>query len=311
MIQKYIPIQLQSHYDGAGQTTCLITRILCKDGTLKGYTNLDVNVLYDPAAYDPGGTGDSWGLLEHTADNGGFSFARMESSADLSVDNTELKFLPGTRSITPQEILSGIFDLAEVRIYRVNYMDLSMGHECVAVGQLGNAKVADNFAYVEFRSLTDLLKQPQADLYTIPCGHKFGVAPKCPKAFAWTSGTVTHVDPDETLRIFADAALTPDNNFYVPGVLEWLTGDNAGKEMEIDQNTAGTFALSLPLGFAIQVGDTFRVRQDCSKLWDDDEHGCLYHWEDERWKYFGGFPDIPIADAGAAMVPGSQVGSRD
>ncbi|MHB1330136.1 MAG: DUF2163 domain-containing protein, partial [Gemmatimonadales bacterium] len=288
-MQKYIPDRLQSHYDGDALTTCLLTRIKCKDGTLYGYTDLDVNVWYNPATYDPGGTGDDWGDLDHTADTGGFSLARLEASADLSVDNSELKFLPGTGTISAEEILSGIFDSADIRIYRVNYADLSMGHECVAVGQLGNARVAENFAYLEYRSLTDLLKQPEADLYTIPCRKVFG-GEGCPKAYTWTAGTVTGVDPTDSQRIFSDSALTPDDDFYVPGVVDWLTGDNAGKQDDIDQNTAGTFALSLPTKFPIQIGDTFRVRQDCSKLWDDAEKGCLYHWGDDRWKYFGGFP---------------------
>lgn len=309
-LEKYIPEALQAHYDGDALTVCLLTRIKCKDGTLFGYTDLDVGVYYDPAAYDPGGTGDDWGPLEHTADTGGFSLARLESSADLSVDNSELKFLPGTAgNITDEQILSGIFDLADVRIYRVNYMDLSQGHECVAVGQLGNARVAENFAYVEYRSLTDLLKQPEADLFTITCPHVFGSA-ECPKAFTWTAGTVTAVDPEQSQRIFGDSGLTPDNDFYVPGVVEWLTGANAGSQDDIDQNTAGTFALSLPAKFPIQIGDTFRVRQDCSKLWDDAEHGCLYHWGADRDKYFGGFPDIPVADGGNAMVPGAQINAK-
>lgn len=309
-LKKSIPIQLQSHYDGDALTVCLLTRIKCKDGSLYGFTDLDVNVEYDPAAYDPGGTGDDWGPLDHTADTGGFSLARLEAAADLSVDNSELKFLPGTGTISAEEILSGKFDMADVRIYRVNYADLSQGHECVAVGQLGNARVAENFAYLEYRSLTDLLKQPEADLFSIPCPYVFGVSPECPKSYTWTSGTVTAVDPTDSQRIFGDSALTPANDFYVPGVVEWLTGDNAGSQDDIDQNTAGTFALSLPSKFPIQIGDTFRVRQDCSKLWDDAEHGCLYHWGADRYKYFGGFPDIPVADGGNAMVPGAQINAR-
>ena len=309
MIQKFIPPRLQDHYDGDALTVCLLTRILCKDGTLYGYTDLDVGVYYDPATYDPGGTGDDWGPLEHTADTGGFSLARLEAAADLSVDNSELKFLPGTGGITAEQILSGLFDLADVRIYRVNYMDLTMGHECVAVGQMGNARVAENFAYVEYRSLTDLLKQPEVDLFTITCPHVFGSA-ECPHELVWTNGTVTAVDPTDSQRIFGDTGLTPEDDFYVPGVVEWLTGANAGSQDDIDQNTAGTFALSLPSKFPIQIGDTFRVRQDCSKVWGDADRGCLYHWGDDRFKWFGGFPDIPVADGGNAMVPGAQINAK-
>src|SRR5690606_14943408 len=290
-------------------TDCLLVRILTKSGRLFGLTDLDVNVYYDPAAYDPGNTGDDWGPAWHYADNGGVAMSRLEQAADMSVDNAEFTILPGDDSVTEQELLAGLFDLAEVRIYRVNYRDLSQGHELVDSGQMGQTEGSNNFGKIEFRSLSDLLKQPEADLYSIPCRHIFGSA-ECPKPFDWTNGTVTGVDPTDAMRIFGDAGLTPDNNFYVPGVVEWLTGDNAGAQMEIDQNTAGTFALSLPMPSAIQIGDTFRVRQDCSKLWDDAAHGCLYHWGPDRNIYHGGFPDIPVADGGASMVPGAQLNAR-
>lgn len=308
-MEKYIPIALQETYNSPVQTDCLLVRILTKDGRLFGMTDLDVDVFYDPASFDPGNTGDDWGPLNHLAGAQGMDFARLEAAADLSVDNSEIRMLPGDDSVTEAELLAGLFDSAQVRIYRVNYRSLGDGHELVAAGQMGNTVVSENFGKVEFRSMTDLLKQPEADLYTIPCKHIFG-GPKCPKPYDWTAGTVTAVDPTDAMRVFADNVLTPDNNFYVPGVVEWLTGANAGIQMEVDQNTAGTFALSLGMPSAIQIGDTFRVRQDCSKIWGDAERGCLYHWGDDRNIYFGGFPDIPVADGGSSMVPGAQINAR-
>lgn len=309
ILRKYIPAALQAHYDGSAVTVCELMRIRTKSGSVYGFTDLDVGLRYDPSAYDPGGTGDDWGSIEHAALNGGFSFSRLESAADLSVDNAEATILPGDDSITPQQLMAGFLDSADVRIYRVNYMDTSMGHECVKVGKLGNTRVSQNLGFLEFRSLTDLLKQPEAELQTIPCRHVFG-GPNCPKAYTWTDGTVTGVDGDEPRRIFGDTSLAPADNAFVPGVIEWLTGDNAGNQMDVEQNTAGTFALMLPMGYAVQIGDTFRVRPDCTKLWGDAAKGCVFHWADQRIRYFGGFPDIPVADGGAAMIPGTQINGR-
>lgn len=307
-LEKFIPIYLQAHYDGDALTTCLLARIMTKSGQFIGATDLDVNIEYDPAAYDPGGTGDDWGLQNHAADTGGISFSRVETAADLTVDNAELSMLPSDEMVTEAQMLAGIFDLADVRIYRVNYMDLSQGHELVFAGQLGVVKTSQGIAGVETRSLTDLLKQPEADLYSIPCSHIFG-GPKCPKAYVWTEFEVTAVDIDDPLRVFG-TDITPTNDFYVPGVIEWTEGDNVPKQMEVDQNTAGTFALAIPMDFAIKIGDRGRVREDCSKLWADAAHGCLYHWDTERNIYHGGFPDIPIADAGASQIPGAQLSAK-
>jgi uncharacterized phage protein (TIGR02218 family) len=310
MLKKFIPPLLLEHYQQDAVTVCLLTRIRLKDGTLQGYTDLDVDVPYDPAAYDPGGTGDDWGPLNHLASNGGAFLAQLQAAANLTVDNSEVTLLPGTESISVEQALSGFYDNADVRFYRVNYMDASMGHECVATGKLGNCRISGQVAIVEYRSLTQQLKQPDSRLYTIPCEHVFG-SPKCGKAFTWTEGEVTAVDPANALRIFG-TDLTPDDDFYNPGVIEWLTGANAKQQKEIEQNTAGTFALSLPMLFAIEIGDTFRVRQDCSKWWGDTEHGCAYHYDAAtRSQKFGGYPDIPVADGGVAMIPGGQVGARE
>lgn len=309
-MKKSIPSTLLTHMREQAVTLCLLTRIRLKDGTLQGYTDLDVDVSYDPATVDPGGTGDDWGPLVHKASNGGAFLAQLQSSANLTVDNSEVTLLPGTESISVEQALSGFYDNADVRFYRVNYMDTSMGHECVGVGKLGNCRVSGQVAIVEYRSLTQQLKQPDSRLYQITCEHKFG-SPRCGKAFTWTDGEVTAVDPANALRIFG-SDITADDDFYVPGVIEWLTGDNAPRQMEVDQNTGGTFALALPMLFAIQIGDTFRVRQDCSKVWGDTEHGCIYHYDAAtRAKKFGGYPDIPVADGGVAMIPGGQVGARE
>lgn len=304
VLRKYIPASLQAHYDSEAVTVCHLMRIRTKTGHVYGFADLDIAVRYDPSVYDPGGTGDDWGDLEHAALNGGFSLSRLEAAANLSVDNAEMTILPGDDSVTPEQLTAGFLDSADVRIYRVNYMDLSMGHECMAVGKLGETRASENYGLLEFLSLTSQLKQPEAELQTIPCRHVFG-GPNCPKAFTWVDGTVTAVDADEPHRIFADSALTPDDDIYVPGVVEWVTGSNAGLQMDVEQNTAGTFALLLPMGYRVQIGDTFRVRQDCTKLYRDASKGCEFHWGADRYLYYGGFRHIPVADGGAAMIPGA------
>ena len=96
-------------------------------------------------------------------------------------------------------------------------------------------------------------------------------------------------------------------DYYALGVVEWLTGANAGAQMEVDSNTGGAFNLSLPMAYAVAVGDTFRVRKDCNKVWDDASNGCSFHWGADRANHFRGFPDIPVADGGASMIPGAQI----
>jgi uncharacterized phage protein (TIGR02218 family) len=303
VMRKFIPTPLAEHYRSPAVTVTHIMRIRTKTGHVYGFTDLDVNIRYDPSIYDPGNTGDDWGMVDHMALNGGFALSRLDLAANLSVDNAEMAILPGDASITPQQLMSGFLESADVRIYRINYTDTSMGHECIAVGKLGNSRISENQGFLDFLSLVSQLKQPEAELQTIQCRHIFG-GPGCPKPYTWFDFEVTAVDGDQPHRIFA-TDISPADDFFVPGVLEWVTGDNAGLDMDVEQNTAGTFALMLPMGYQVRIGDTGRVRQDCTKLWGDANKGCLYHWGADRYRYFGGFPDIPVADAGSGALPGA------
>lgn len=295
---KSIPVALQSHLDGDATTLCLLTRIACKDGTVIGFADLDVDIAYD----------DGDGTVTYEAENGGLAPQRLQASSDLTVDNTELQGWVSSSGITEAQIRAGLFDYAQVRIYRVNYMDTSQGHEIVATGTAGETVFSANGWRTEFRSLVQQLRQPISKLYSLTCRAKFGDA-QCGKSFTWVSGTVTSVGT-ETDRMF-DSGVSGADDLYNLGVVEWLTGDNAGGQMEVDDFGSGEFVLSLAMPYAIQVGDTFRVRKDCNKEWDDASNGCLFHWAGDRALHFRGEPHIPVADGGASMIPGTEIGSDD
>lgn len=295
---KSIPVALQSHMDGDATTLCLLTRIDCKDGTVLGFADLDVDIDYD----------DGDGTVTYKAENGGLSPQRMQASSDLSVDNTELEGWVSSGGITEAQIRAGLFDYAQVRIYRINYLSPSDGHEIVATGTAGETMFSANGWRTEFRSLVQQLRQPMSKLYSLTCRAKFGDA-ACGKSFTWVAGTVTAVGA-EADRLFT-SGVAGAADLYNLGVVEWLTGANASGQMEVDDFGSGEFVLSLAMPYNIQIGDTFRVRKDCNKEWDDADNGCLFHWAADRVNHFRGEPHIPVADAGASMIPGTEIGSDD
>jgi uncharacterized phage protein (TIGR02218 family) len=298
---KTIPIALQAHYDQPATTTCYLARMDCKNGTTLGFASLDADVVY----------ADGISLLTYRADNG-FHADRMQSTADLAVDNTDLHGWVSDLGITEQQIRAGLFDYARIRIYRVNYLDLSAGHEIIATGTAGETKFSGSKWSLEFRSLTQQLKQPISKLYSRTCRAKFGSQPTgtageqpterhaCRKAWTWVAGTVTAVGGAEPDRLFTDAGLTQAAHHFVPGVVEWLTGQNAGAQMEVDAFAAGAVTQSLPLAYPIALGDTFRIRQDCDKTptMCIERHANLVN--------FRGEPLIPT-DGGQSMIPGAQL----
>lgn len=316
---KTIPISLLDHFNQDATTVCLLTRIETKTGRIIGFTDLDEDIVYD----------DGDGPVTYSAENG-FTPSRLQQSADMAVDNAELSGVVMQTGITMQEIRAGLFDAARVKIYRVNYMHLSSGHEIVAYGRSGSTRFSSTGWVTEFRSLTQLLMQPKSTLYSLDCRARFGSkaigtgpdsngdlsfeeAHPCGVDFTWFNGSVTSVGV-AVRTTFTDNGLTQADQFFNPGVVEWMTGNNAGAQMEVDSydndSNGHAVRLALPMPYAIEIGDTFRIRQDCTKLWDDADHGCLHHWGSDRKDHFQGEPDIPVSDGGSNMIPGAQITRR-
>lgn len=308
---KSIPATLLAHEQEEATTLCLLCRVLTKDGVLYGFTNLDASITYDPATVDPHSTGDDWGSAVHAADNG-FTPERLQMSADLNVDNTDLQGWVSDAGITEAMIRAGLFDYAKVRVYRVNYMDLTQGHELVGTGTVGETKFSNAGWRAEWRSLKQQLRQTISKVYSLTCRAQFGSKPigtvgeqpteryPCGKDWVWTTSTITAVDVDEPARIFTDTANTEADGFYEPGVVEILDGPNAGKQMEIDTQASDVFTLALELPYPLTVGVSYRRRRDCDKTKPmcKDVHDNLVNM---RAEYM-----TPISDGGGNMIPGAQ-----
>lgn len=287
---KQIPIQLQTHYNSYATTWCYLMRISCVGrfaGTIRGCTSLDEDVVYD----------DGQGPLTYSASNA-VAPAKFQQAADFSVDNTEITGWVTDDEISMTDIMAGIFDFAEVTIYRVNYMDLTQGHEVVAFGTLGQTKFTEDFWRCEFRSLTQQSKQPYGEVYSLTCRNRYGDE-KCQMPFEWISGTIDALGDDPTL-VFQAGELVQADGYFAPGVVEILSGANAGADMDVDEFFAGgivRLALQMPMPF--QIGDQFRIRVDCDKEFDTCKaKGNVLEFRGEHL--------TPVADTGLS-VPGAYV----
>lgn len=88
-------------------------------------------------------------------------------------------------------------------------------------------------------------------------------------------GTVTSVT---SLTTFADTSLTEADGFWSLGKVTWLTGDNAGRSMEVKESTSsgGVIQLYLPMPDTIQIGDTFTIEAGCARRLTED---CLTKYD--------------------------------
>lgn len=260
------------------------------DGVVMGFTDLDVSLTYND------GDGDvlydaSQGLLP--------SSISMEGG--LTVENAEMigLFANLDTGIDAQDVRAGLYDYAKLRIYLVNYEDLSMGHEWLGAGSCGEVTVYDGQFKTEYRGLAQPLQQDVCQLYSLTCRAQYGDA-RCGATLDWTAGTVTAQGPDPTTQFTVDVSAA--DGYYVPGAIQFLTGKNAPRTLEVIGFAGGLVSLLLPLYYPPEPGDTFQIRIDCPKT----PAACKDPRRD-RWPlYFRGEPLIPVADSQAIQTPGAS-----
>jgi uncharacterized phage protein (TIGR02218 family) len=289
--KRYVPPDLLAHIQTRQTTLCEILKIMPVDGPAFGICSLDQEVHYDD------GTAD--GLVFYSS-HYGFDGSAIAYSADSGVDNAEADFLFGiadtlVHGITLDMVNDGYLDNATYVRYLVNYEDLREGvHAELMSGPLGEARIRQGRAgKVELRTRSQLLAQVSVcQVGSKSCRATFGdattgcyydVAPE------WVDFTVTSVQ--EADRQFTDSSLAQAAGYFYPGLVEWVTGDNAGKTFETeDFDTGGIITLAHPTYYAVQVGDTGRIRRDCAKT----REACIAFGQIKNMR---AEPDTPEGDS--------------
>lgn len=301
---------IQAHLDEAGTTLCWLLKITGVDGTVLGVTSLERDVDYDDGA----------GVVTYQAAIG-VQPGSMEASSDLSVDNSEgLMLLADAGAFTKERIEAGALDYGKYIVYRVNWADLSQGHYIPpnGVGTVGIVKRVDGVsATIELRALSQSLKQNYGELYSLTCRAVFGSgADQGSCAFAgscgfdaeslWQNHSVASVGA-EVDRIFtADSAPTvngpnsPPPLPFVPGLIQWLTGNNAGHTSEVESVNGAVITLRFGTAWDIEATDTFKIRPDCDKT----QESCINLYD--NFLNFRGEPLIPMGDESSAQTPGAS-----
>lgn len=306
---RFIPPQLLAHKKQDATTTTKLIKIIAKDGTTLGVTELDKDVTYNDGA----------GPLIYRAPIG-FQPASIYESNGFEVNNSEFESLVVPEydfDIDEFSVNAGKWDYAAFIMYEVNYEDLSMGHAILMSGQLGQMKSHNGIQmFGEMRSIADLFRRNIVQPDSLTCRAIFGSdysQERFPCLYnaeeLWVDGEVTSVGVENN-RVFFDSTRTEDTGHFKPGMIQFLTGENAGKYIEIEEfindGTTTQIALTFTTSYGIAVGDTYRIRRDCNKQARDSAKGCK-HWFGSDWGlHFRGEPDIPVGDIGNLTTPGAS-----
>ena len=240
--------QIAAHI--AGETTTLATcwRVTRRDGLVLGFTDHDQDLTVEGQLYQA---------------STGYTRSAVHTISDLSVDNLDIESALNSDTLNAADLRAGLWDGAGIKIFFVNWQDLTQGKIILKRGTIGHVELRDTVFKAELRGMTQALQQQIVELFTPDCRADLGDNRcKINLAALTVTGTVTAA----TDRYgFTDSARTEAAGYWNNGLVVWTGGANQGRKMEIGTFTAGVFTLYLPVPGVIAAGDTYSLQPGCDK----------------------------------------------
>jgi uncharacterized phage protein (TIGR02218 family) len=277
---KTLSPALQAHLDSGTTTLAWCWRIVRVDGVTFGFTDHDRVLVFDGTSFEP---------------ESGMTASELRHGSELAVDAQDAEGALTSDRITETDIAAGLWDGAEVEVWRVNWSDPSQRVllRRGAIGQIRRGRLA---LVAEMRSLAHVLGQTVGRVYQATCDAVLGDA-RCgvdldDPAFMG-AGEIVELRRDRAFRVLGLAAF--DQGLFALGELEFTSGASAGLRFEVAQHDVREAAVILTLMTApvrpVAEGDTFAVRAGCDKRLET----CAGRFSNAA--NFRGFPHIPGNDA--------------
>mgnify|MGYP003639839741 CR=1 FL=1 len=248
---KSLSTAMNSHLEGEVLTLATCWALTRQDGTELFFTDFDEDLVVG---------GDTYLAAS------GYSRSAIANSSSFTVDNLDIIGNLQSDIISEADLFSGLYDYAEVRIFMVNWQDLSMGTIPLRKGWLGEI-------YAPLCS---------ADLGDTKCGVDVEALTETDSVASVTSR-----------GIFTLTSYNGAEGVLTGGVLTFTSGANAGRSAEIRNwvQADKTVTLYLEMPFEIAEGDAVSFFPGCDKRYATCRDTYSNHLN------FRGFPHIPGTDA--------------
>jgi uncharacterized phage protein (TIGR02218 family) len=170
----------------------------------------------------------------------GYTRTAIRSTVDLAVDNLDIESVFSDDGITEEDLRTGRYDFAEVRMFLVNYEDLAQGILKLRRGWLGEVTIRDGMYVAELRGMTQKLQMTVGEVYAPDCAADLGDA-RCGVDLvaleeSGTVGTVISATAFET-------SLAQATGWSDGGELAWTGAANAGQTVVLGRRHV------MPAGF--------------------------------------------------------------
>lgn len=264
---------LEAHIAGEATTLATLWKVTRRDAAVYGFTDHDADLTVGGVTYES---------------STGYSRSAARALLGAGPTNLDVQGLLDSAALTREDLVAGLWDYAVVEMFLVNWANTAQGTLQLTKGKLGKVSVGRHRFSAELNGLSKHLDQTIGRVYTPACDDDLG-GPRCQINLAsfTVGGTVSSVT---SRRVFG-TALGQASGYFDGGMVTWLTGANAGLEMEVKTFGSGAFALQLPMPYTIQAGDTFNVSAGCDKTFAT----CVSKFANGI--NYQGFPSVPGTDA--------------
>jgi len=251
---KSLPPALQAHLEEGTTTLAWCWRITRADGVTFGFTDHDLSLSFDGTEFEP---------------ESGLTASEVRSGSDLSVDAQDAQGVLSSDRITETDILDGRWDAAVVEVWRVNWSAPSQ-RVLLRRGAIGQIRRGQLAFVAEVRSLAHVLGQTVGRTFQASCDAALGDA-RCGvnlDASAY-KGSGTIIDPLRDRAFTASALGGFAAGWFSFGTLDWTSGANTGRRVEVLSHDLVDGVAILTLLEApvrpITATDAFVVRAGCDK----------------------------------------------
>ena len=169
---KTLSVPLQEHYDGECQTTATCLKLKTANGLIiLGFTDLDRDIIFNVS--------DGDGEIIYRA-LFGYERSNVESKLGMNVDNIDANFILDDVGISANDMRAGVWDDAEIKIFSLNYEDLSMGAVKIRRGNIGEVKlIDDDMGVAEVRGMFQRLQRSLLQVVSPDCRVDLGAVATC------------------------------------------------------------------------------------------------------------------------------------
>lgn len=253
---KSLPAGMQAALDRGATTFCHCWLLVRKDGARLGFTDHDRDISFD---------GDTF---EAAA---GFTASAMETSAGMASSNLEASGGLNSERLSAADLAAGLYDDAEVTIWRVNWDDVSQ-RIVMKRGQLGEVAQGETAFRAEIRGLGEKLQEAKGRVYSYNCDVDLGSA-RCGINLESPTfkGSGTILAAPSRREVSASGLDSYAPGWFAGGYVTFTSGANEGLSGEVKAHglagspPVASLDLWLAMPFAIEAGDTFEIRAGCDK----------------------------------------------